>query len=81
MGILVSTYLQNNSYLAVKALRRAGVYDKVRESKITLEVLEKALKRVSPRPDRYSIYDQVVYPMPQKLISNILEVARSVIWK
>lgn len=81
VGILVSTYLQNSSYLAVKALLRAGVYDKVRESKITLEVLEKALKRVSPRPDRYSIYDQVVYPMPQKLISNILEVARSVIWK
>lgn len=81
VGILVSTYLQSNSYLAVKVLLRAGVYDKVRESKITLEVLEKALKRVSPRPDRYSIYDQVVYPMPQKLISNILEVARSVIWK
>lgn len=81
VGILVSTYLQNNSSLAVNALKRAGVYDKVRKSKITLEVLEKALKRVSPRPDRYSIYDQVIYPMPQEIISNILRVARLVIWK
>ena len=81
VGILVSTYLQNNSSLAVKALKRAGVYDKVRKSKITLGVLEKALKQVSPRPDRYSIYDKVEYPMSQKLISNILEVAKSVIWK
>lgn len=81
VGILVSAYLQNSSCLAVKALWRAGVYDKVRKSRITLEVLEKALKRVSPRPDRYSIYDQVVYPMSQKLVDNILEIARLVIWK
>lgn len=81
VGILVSTYLQNNSSLAVKALKRAGVYDNVRKSKITLEVLEKALKRVSPRPDRYSIYDQVMCPMSQNQISHILSIAKQVIWK
>lgn len=78
-GILISTTLQNNTRDAVDALKMAGVYTKVRKSKITPEVLRAALEQVTPRVDRYSIYDEV-YPLSQETINHLMNIAEQNIW-
>lgn len=78
-GILISTILQNNTRDAVDALKMAGVYTKVRKSKITPEVLRAALEQVTPRVDRYSIYDKVC-PLSQETINHLMSIAEQNIW-
>lgn len=59
-GIAIVSQLQDNFDTATRELIRLGMYQKVKSSIITPEVLADALKRVQPRPGRYTVIDRFV---------------------
>lgn len=55
-GIAIVSQLQRN-HVAVTELMQLGMFDAVRNSKVTKEVLTKALQNVKPRKGRYTVID------------------------
>lgn len=55
-GIAIVSQLQKN-HVAVTELRNLGMFDAVRNSEVTKEVLIQALQNVKPREGRYTVID------------------------
>lgn len=58
-GIAIVSQLQENK-AATNELKQLGMFETVRNSKVTKEVLIQALQNVKPRKDRYTVIDLMV---------------------
>ncbi len=69
-GIAITSLLQNTYIPATKPLKQVGVFQQIRHSAITPEILNQALCKVHPREDRYTILD--VEPISKDLIPSLI---------
>jgi glycerol dehydrogenase-like iron-containing ADH family enzyme len=76
VGIVMMSMLhQANTNEIVRALRKVGILDNLRDSTLTRQALRTALLRLKPRIDRYTVINEVVFTveLAEKLLNRFEE--------